>query len=265
LHLLHAVVLGIVEGLTEFLPVSSTGHLILTGKWLGLEGEGVNAFEIVIQLGALLAVVVHYRKLLADRLGGLLRGDERAVRLLTVLMAAFVPTAIVGLAVGKLVKRHLFAPVPVAIALAVGGVLMIGLEWLLRKQKPRVESLEDVRPIDGVFVGVVQCLSLVPGTSRSMTTILAGRVRGLSAALAAELSFLIALPTLGAATLYEGFKDRHALATVGTPALGVGMVVSFFVAWAVIAGFLRYLGRHGLAPFGVYRIVLAAVVLSVGF
>ena len=251
--------------MTEFLPVSSTGHLILVGKGLHLEGEGVTAFEIVIQLGALLAVVVHYRKLLADRLAGLLARDARALRLLTVLLAAFVPTAIVGLAIGKVVKANLFAPTPVAIALAVGGVVMIVLEAALKSRAPTIATLEQVRPIDGLFVGLVQCLSLIPGTSRSMTTILAGRVRGMSAALAAELSFLIALPTLGAATLYEGWKDRHALATVGAAPLAVGMIVSFLVAFVVIGGFLRYLGRRGLAPFGIYRILLAAVVLLVGF
>ena len=230
-----------------------------------LEGDGVTAFEIVIQLGALLAVVVHYRKLLAVRVAGLVARDPRALRLLAVLLAAFVPTAVVGLAVGKTIKAHLFAPVPVAIALAVGGLAMIVLETALKSRAPTIVALEEVRPVDGFVVGLVQCLSLVPGTSRSMTTILAGRICGMSAALAAELSFLIALPTLGAATLYEGYKDRAALATIGGVPLAAGMLVSFVVAFIVIGGFLRYLGSRGLAPFGVYRILLAGVVLLVGF
>ena len=254
-----------VEGLTEYLPVSSTGHLILVGKGLRLEGDGVTAFEIVIQLGALLAVVVHYRKLLAARLAGLVARDARALRLLGVLMAAFVPIAIVGLAIGKIIKAHLFAPLPVALALAVGGLAMIAVEAALKSRAPNINALEDVRPVHGLVVGLVQCLSLVPGTSRSMTTILAGRGCGMSAALAAELSFLIALPTLGVATLYEGYKDRAALATVGGAPLAIGMIVSFVVAFVVIGGFLRYLGRRGLTPFGIYRIVLAGVVLLVGF
>ncbi len=230
-----------------------------------LEGDGVTAFEIVIQLGALLAVVVHFRRLLAARVAGLVARDPRALRLLVVLLAAFVPTAVVGLAVGKTIKAHLFAPVPVAIALAVGGLAMIVVETALKSRAPTIVALEEVRPVDGFVVGLVQCLSLVPGTSRSMTTILAGRICGMSAALAAELSFLIALPTLGAATLYEGYKDRAALATVGGVPLAAGMLVSFVVAFIVIGGFLRYLGSRGLAPFGVYRILLAGVVLLVGF
>jgi undecaprenyl-diphosphatase len=263
---LHAVVLGITEGITEYLPVSSTGHLILVGRLLGLEGDADKAFEIVIQLGALLAVVVHYRRLLAQRVVGLVRREPAALRLLGALIAGFVPTAIVGLLVGKLVKRHLFAPVPVACALAVGGLLMIAVERGLQRRGPAPRTtLDEVSARDGLFVGLLQCLSLVPGTSRSMCTILGGRLRGLSAAVAAELSFLLALPTLGAATVYEGWKERAGLATLGALPLAIGMVVSFLVAWAVIAGFLRYLARGGLQPFGVYRLLVAAVVLAVGF
>jgi undecaprenyl-diphosphatase len=258
---LHALILGIVEGLTEYLPVSSTGHLILVGHWLGDHGDAVDAFEIVIQLGALCAVLVHFRALLAARIAGLARGDEKAVRLLTALICGFVPVAVLGLLVGKAVKHHLFAPIPVACALAVGGVAMIVVEQLLKKSAAPKQALEDVSAADGVFVGVVQCLSLIPGTSRSMCTILGGRLRGMSTAIAAEFSFLLALPTLGAATIYEGWKDRHALATLGSAPLAIGLVSSFFVAWIVIAAFLRYLARGGLSPFGVYRVLLAAAVL----
>lgn len=262
---LHALLLGLVEGVTEYLPVSSTGHLILTGHFLGEHGEGVNAFEIVIQLGALCAVLVHFRALLGARVVGLMRGDVRARRLLGALLGGFVPTAIVGLAVGKYVKRHLFAPVPVACALALGGLAMIAIELAVRRRAAPKQALEDVSARDGVVIGFVQCLSLIPGTSRSMCTILGGRVLGMSAAVAAEFSFLLALPTLGAATLYEGWKDHHALATLGASSLLIGLVSAFVVAWIVIAAFLRYLARHGLAPFGVYRILLAIAVLTIGF
>jgi undecaprenyl-diphosphatase len=264
LHPLHALVLGIVEGITEYLPVSSTGHLILVGNWLGDHGDAVNAFEIVIQLGALCAVLVHFRALLAARVVGLVRRDDQAIRLLTALLCGFVPVAVLGLAVGKMVKAHLFAPLPVACALAIGGLAMILVEALLKKHEPKKRALEDVSATDGLVVGIIQCLSLVPGTSRSMCTILGGRLRGMSSAVAAEFSFLLALPTLGAATLYEGYKDRAALATIGSVPLAIGLVSSFLVAWIVIAGFLRYLARGGLTPFGVYRILLAAVVLKVG-
>jgi undecaprenyl-diphosphatase len=234
-------------------------------RLLGLSGEADKAFDIVIQLGALLAVVVHYRVLLAARLRGLVAREERALRLASALVSGFVPTAAVGLLVGKAVKRHLFAPLPVACALALGGIAMIVLEVVLRGHKAEKESLEQVTPADAVFIGLVQCLSLLPGTSRSMTTILGGRLRGMTPAIAAEFSFLLALPTLGAATLYEGWKERAALATLGVAPLAIGLIASFVVAWIVIAAFLRYLARNGLTPFGIYRLILAAVVLLVRF
>ena len=265
MRLVDAVVLGITEGLTEYLPVSSTGHLILVGNRLGLTGDGAKAFEIVIQLGAIFAVVVLYWRLLAERVLGLLKRDPHAIRLGTALLAGFVPTAVLGLAVGKIIKRYLFAPVPVACAFAVGGIAMIALERMLAGKEAPKQTLEDVQPIDGLWVGIAQCFSLIPGTSRSMATILGGRLRGLSSAVAAEFSFLLALPTLGAATLYEGYKERAALATIGAAPIAVGLVVSFVVAVAVVAGFVRYLKRGGLTPFGIYRLLLAAYVLFIGF
>lgn len=209
---------------------------------------------------------MHYRALLATRIAGLFAREDKAVRLAGALLAGFLPVAVLGLAVGKTIKHHLFAPVPVACALAIGGVAMIAIEAALRRGRaPTKHSVDDVGAADGLFVGAVQCLSLLPGTSRSMCTILGGRLRGMSAAVAAEFSFLLALPTLGAATLYEGWKDRHALATLGAVPLAIGMIVSFFVAWIVIAAFLRYLARRGLTPFGIYRLLLAAVVLTLRF
>jgi undecaprenyl-diphosphatase len=260
----QAALLGLIEGLTEYLPVSSTGHLILTGHLLGLDGEGAKSFEIVIQLGAILAVLIHYRKLLAERLVGLAQRKPEAVRLAMALAIGFIPAAAAGFLFRKAIKARLFGPLPVAAALIAGGVVMIVVE-LIRKQKKihGLDGLEHVTPGRALVIGVGQCASLWPGTSRSMATIVAGQLAGLSTATAAEFSFLLALPTLGAATVYEGVKARHELLHAGGDAwaLFIGTVVSFAVAWAVIAVFLRYLKSRGLAPFGVYRILVGAVVL----
>ena len=264
MSLLIALILGIVEGLTEYLPVSSTGHLVLVGRMFGLKGEGADAFEIVIQLGAVLAVVVQYRQLLAERTRGLFSGSADSRRLLLALICAFLPTAAAGFTLRHAIHDHLFGPKPVAAALIVGGVVMIVTERM-RKAKGIVGlvGLEHVTPKRGFIIGIGQCFSLWPGSSRSMCTILAGQVSGLSTATAAEFSFLLALPTLGAATAYEGFKARHALldGAIGGLSVAVGLVTSFLVAWAVIAAFIKYLQSRGLEPFGYYRIVLGVLVL----
>lgn len=258
-----AILLGIVEGLTEYLPVSSTGHLILASQILGATSEGAKAFDIVIQLGAILAVVVHYRRLLGARMAGLLRADIEALRLAGALAVAFVPAAAVGFVLHQTIKEHLFGPVPVAIALFAGGVLMIAVERVRARRKIEgLHGLQHVTPGRALVIGLGQCFSLWPGASRSMCTIVAGQATGLSTATSAEFSFLLALPTLGAATLYEGLKARHELASsVGGAPVWAGLIVSFLVAWGVIAVFIRYLQRRGLEPFGYYRIVLAALVL----
>jgi undecaprenyl-diphosphatase len=260
---LQAALLGLVEGLTEYLPVSSTGHLILAAHYLGAESESSKSFEIVIQLGAILAVVVHYRSLLAERVAGLVKGRADALRLFGALAVAFAPAAVLGLAARHAIKEHLFGLKPVAWALLVGGVLMIVVEAVRKRRRIQgLDGLEHVTLARALAIGVGQCFSLWPGSSRSMCTIVAGQLSGLSTATAAEFSFLLALPTLGAATLYEGYKARHALlAGSAATELAIGMVVSFVVAWAVIAGFLRYLKSRGLAPFGWYRVLLGGVVL----
>ena len=261
---IQAALLGLVEGLTEYLPVSSTGHLILAGHALGIEGETSKSFEIVILLGAILAVLVHYRKLLAERISGLAQAKPEAVQLFTALAIAFVPAAVVGVALRKTIKAHLFTPAAVAGALIVGGILMIVVEAVRRKRNEHgLDGLEHVNARRAFLIGLGQCVSLWPGSSRSMCTIVAGQLTGLSTATAAEFSFLLALPTLGAATLYEGYKARHELAAGGVGVLAIGMVVSFVVAWAVIAAFLAYLKRRGLTPFGIYRILAGAAVFFV--
>ncbi len=260
-----AVLLGVIEGLTEFLPVSSTGHLILLGDLLGHHGEAAKSLDIVIQLGAIAAVAVYFRGRLVQLGGGLLRRKPADLQLLGALLAGFVPTAIVGLALHRIVKAHLFGPVPVAAALVVGGIVMVGIErWRSQRQITGAEGLDQVTVRRGLVIGLSQCLSLWPGSSRSMTTIVGGQLCGLSTKTAAEFSFLLALPTLGAATVYDFYKNGHLIMALpaGPTALVIGLAVSFVVAWAVVAVFLKHVGRLGLAPFGIYRILLGAAVLA---
>jgi len=257
-----AIVLGIVEGLTEYLPVSSTGHLILVSRWLGETGEASKSFDVVVQFGAIMAVVVHYRALLSQRLGKLVRREPGSAQLFLGLLLGFLPAAAVGLTLASWIKERLFGPLPVAFALAAGGVLMLVVEYTVGKRQRELEDdLNAVTLPRAFLIGVGQCLSLWPGTSRSMCTIVTGQLCGLSTRTAAEFSFLLALPTLGAATLYEGWKARQVLMDgVGAVNLAAGLCASFFVAWAVVATFLRYLTKHGLAPFAYYRLLLALIV-----
>jgi undecaprenyl-diphosphatase len=269
---LDVLLLGIMEGLTEFLPVSSTGHLILLGERLGQHDEAAKALEIVIQLGAVLAVVVYYRRRLAKLLRGLLQRDPAAVRLTLAVVIAFVPAAIVGLALHKAIKHALFHTGPVAWALIIGGVAMFVSDRIVKARAAKApaeeangaDELEQVTPKRALAIGLAQCLSLWPGASRSMTSIVGGQLSGLSTAASAEFSFLLAIPTLGAATVFSLVKSRHEL--LDAPGSGslllFGLAVAFAVALLVIAAFLRYLKRFGLVPFGAYRILLGAIVLT---
>jgi undecaprenyl-diphosphatase len=216
----------------------------------------------VIQLGAILAVVVHYRRLLGERVIGLVKREPDSLRLLYALVAAFIPTAIAGVLLRKTIKRLLFGPTPVAIALVVGGVAMIVAERLLAKRTGERQTLEEVTPLDGFIIGVAQCISLWPGTSRAMTTLVAGRVRGLTPRVSAEFSFLLALPVLGAATALDLYKDGRALLATADArlALAVGFLVSFLVAWAAIGWFLSFLAKRSLEAFGWYRILAGIAV-----
>ncbi|WP_437478906.1 undecaprenyl-diphosphate phosphatase [Sorangium sp. So ce1014] len=263
-----AVLLGVLEGLTEFLPVSSTGHLILLGAWLGHQSEAAKTLDIVIQLGAVLAVVVYFRERLAATVRGVFRRDPDSLRLALALAVAFIPAAVVGLLFHKAIKAYLFGPGPVAVALIAGGLLMIGVESARRRRPDQgAPRVEDVTLRRALAIGVAQCFSLWPGASRSMATIVGGQLSGLSTAAAAEFSFLLAIPTLGAATVFDLAQNGRALfeAPGGAAALVIGLAVSFVVALLVIAVFLRYLKRYGLAPFGWYRIALGAVVVWLWF
>lgn len=267
----QAAILGVVEGLTEYVPVSSTGHLILASRAMSLgrpdQAGAVEAFEIVIQLGAVLAVLGLYRARVGQMLAGLAGRNPAGLRLVGVLLVAFLPAAIVGLALHAPIKQYLFSPAAVAGALAVGGVLMIAAELLLRA-RPRTDQprtrIDSITFSQAAFIGLAQCLSLWPGTSRSMITILAALVIGMDRVTAAEFSFLLALPTLGAATLYEAFASRTVLlAAAGPGGLLIGLITSALVAAVAVRALVRWLTRHGLVPFGVYRILLAIVVYAV--
>ena len=263
IELWHAAVLGVVEGLTEFLPISSTGHLILASRLMGLEGEATNTFNIVIQAGALGAVLLLYRQRVAQLLRGL-RGDPAGLHLLGRLLLSFLPAALLGLFFHQPLKAHLFNPPSVLSALAVGGFAMLFLDRVARPVLGR--RLESITWREAAIIGLAQCLSLWPGMSRAMTTLAAGLWLGLPGTVAAEYSFLLAVPTLGAATAFDALRGGPELLAHSSPlAITVGFAVTMAVAALAIAGLLRYLARHSLAPFGWYRLGLAAVWLLMGW
>lgn len=262
---LHALLLGVLEGLTEFLPVSSTGHLFLLGLLLGHDDDATKALDIVMQLGAVIAVVLFYRARLWSLLLGTLRRDPASLRLLLALFIGFLPAAMVGLAFHKRIKASLMSAGPIGGALIVGGIVMIAVEAMRRRRGVKgLDGLEQVTPKRALIIGLSQCFSLWPGASRSMSTIVGGQLSGLSTATAAEFSFLLSIPTLGAATVFDLVKHGHEIVDVpgGAVALAVSMTVSFVVALVVIAAFLSYLKRYGLAPFGWYRIAVGALVIG---
>lgn len=262
LSLRDALWLGLVEGLTEFLPVSSTGHLILVEHVLGLHGPAAASYSVVIQLGALLAALVHYRRLFLSTFVGALAREPQALRLLRNLVLAALPLLFFGYLFGKHIKSQLFRPLPIALALAAGGVLMLLVELYQRRRPPSQPDATSLQPAGALLTGLVQTLALWPGTSRSMACIVGAQLAGLPRAAAADFAFLLALPTLGAATLYELMKNGSELSrTLGAGPVLLGLLTSFLVGWAVIAAFIRYLGRFGLWPFAVYRIALGAALI----
>ncbi len=260
---LEAMILGIVEGLTEFLPVSSTGHLELTNAILGHSDAASKTMSVVIQAGAVFAVLGYYRTTLAALLKGMLARDPEKMRLFWALVIAFVPSAAVGFALHDKIKKVLFGPTPIAWALIAGGVVMVAVELIRKGAKPGEAGLEKVTWKRALAVGVAQCFSLWPGMSRSMTTIVGGQLSGLDTPTSAEFSFLLSIPILGAATLYDLKKDGASLfvAADGGFVLTVGLASAFVVSMLAVSGFLKYLKRFGLLPFGLYRIVVGIVVL----
>ena len=260
--LVHAILLGIVEGLTEFLPISSTGHLIIVSDWLGQNDEKGKVFDIVIQLGAILAVCWEFRVRIARAFAGLAR-DRVQQRFAVNLFVAFLPAAIVGLAFQKQIKAHLFNPASVAIALAVGGLVIFAIErWYRGKGAARVLSMYDMTWRDALKVGIAQCFSLIPGTSRSGATIMGGMLFGLSRNVATEFSFFLAIPVMFAATGYELVKNRALLSAGDLETIAVGFVVSFVFALVAVKALIRYVAHHDFRAFAWYRIALGIVVLA---
>ena len=247
--LINALILGVVEGLTEFLPVSSTGHLILASDLLGATDERWKVFNIVIQTGAMLAVVWEYR-------ARFFRVDFALYRNLVV---AFIPAAVLGLAFSKYIKAYLFHAVPVALAFIVGGCIILAVD---RGERPhRVTSTRDMTWLDALKVGIAQCFALIPGTSRSGATIIGGMLFGLSRRAATEFSFFLAVPTLIAAGGYDLLKNRALLSAHDAPIFGVGLAVAFVSAFVVIRWLIRYVATHDFRPFAWYRIGFGLLVL----
>lgn len=245
----NALILGVVEGLTEFLPISSTGHLILASALLGATDERWKVFNIVIQTGAMLAVLWEYRA----------RFFRVDVALYRNLIVAFIPAAVLGLAFSRYIKAHLFHAVPVALAFIVGGVIILAVER--RSFSPRVNDTREMTALDALKVGIAQCFALIPGTSRSGATIIGGMLFGLSRKAATEFSFFLAVPTLVAAGGYDLLKNRALLSASDAPIFGVGLVVAFVSAFVVIRWLIRYVATHDFRPFAWYRIAFGLLVL----
>jgi len=264
--LVTAALLGVVEGLTEFLPVSSTGHLIVAGSLLGYTGEQAKTFEIVIQAGAILAVCWEFRAKLIAVIRGLVT-DPAARRFALNLVVAFIPAAVLGLAFNKAIKAHLFAPIPVACAFVVGALFILWAErrQRLRPNTIRVAAIDEMRWTDALKIGCAQALALIPGTSRSGATIIGGMLFGLSRVAATEFSFFLAIPTLLAATAYSLYKDSSLLAGHSLPAFGVGFATAFVSAFICVRWLIRYVAHHDFVPFAWYRIAFGAVILLTAY
>ena len=257
--LAKAAVMGIVEGLTEFLPISSTGHLILAGSLLGMNDDKSKVFDIAIQTGAIVAVIIVYAQRLRDTIAGLGQGSAQARRFTLNVLIAFMPAVVLGLLFGKAIKAHLFTPTVVATAFIVGGFVILWAER--RTAQARVQSVDEMTPWDALKVGLVQCFAMIPGTSRSGSTIIGAMLLGLSRKAATDFSFYLAIPTLIGAGLYSLYKERALLSAADLPLFAVGLVFSFLSAWLCVRWLLRYIASHTFAPFAWYRIAFGIVVL----
>jgi undecaprenyl-diphosphatase len=260
--LIKVIIMGIVEGLTEFLPISSTGHLILAGSLLNFTGEKVKLFEIVIQAGAMLAVCWEYRRRIIDVIRHF-SSDVAARRFVANLLVAFLPAVILGLLFGKLIKAHLFAPVPVALAFIIGAfvILIVERRNRLNEDSLRIHSVDEMTMLDAFKVGCAQCFALIPGTSRSGASIIGGMAFGLSRQAATEFSFFLAIPTLFGATIYSLYKERALLSVADLPMFGVGALAAFISAFFCVRWLLRYISSHDFMIFVWYRIVFGVLIL----
>lgn len=256
---LHAFVLGVLEGLTEFLPISSTGHLIIAGDLLGFSGDTATAFKIIIQLGAILAVMWEFRARVCGVIRGLPR-DPQARRFTINLLVAFMPAVILGLLLADTIEYWLFNPITVAMALIIGGVVMIWAEN--RQHEVKAETVDDMTWTLALKVGLAQCLALIPGTSRSGSTIIGGLLLGLSRKAATDFSFFLAMPTMVAATVYSLWKYRDILQVSDLPIFIIGFVTTFLVAMIAVRGLLKFIAHHSYAVFGWYRIAFGLLILA---
>lgn len=258
ISLFHAFILGIVEGATEFLPVSSTGHLIIVGDWLGFNDDKGKVFEIVIQLGAILAVVWEYRVRVTKTITGML-SNSTAQRFIANLIVAFLPSALLGFFFIKSIKALFFNPITVAIALIVGAFVIFWVES--RERVPRVKDVDDMTARDALLVGLAQAVSLIPGTSRAGATIIGGMLSGLSRKTATEFSFFLAIPTMFAATFYDVYKHRDLLQASDLPMFAVGFVTSFIAALIAVRALIRFVSSHNFNGFAWYRLIFGTLVL----
>ncbi|SFG36537.1 undecaprenyl-diphosphatase [Duganella sp. CF458] len=263
---LKALIMGLVEGFTEFLPISSTGHLVLAGSLLNFTGEKAKVFEIAIQGGAMVAVIWEYHKKIGEVLLGMF-SDARARRFALNVAVAFIPAAALGYLFEKKIKAVLFAPEPVALAFIIGGLIILWVERRARNNPVavRVQSVDDMTLLDALKVGFAQVFALIPGTSRSGATIIGGMMFGLSRKVATEFSFFLAIPTLLAATFYSLWKDRALLSAADLPLFSIGAVVAFVSAFACIRWLLRYISTHTFTIFAWYRIVFGIVVIATAY
>lgn len=255
---LGAIILGIVEGLTEFLPVSSTGHLLLMDRLLDFQGPPGHVFDIVIQFGAILAVVLVYFqrlwKVLIDA-----PHDLRARRFIGAVLVAFLPAMVIGAFAHGFIKEVLFNPWIVAVAFIVGGFAILAIERAAKN--PSIREIEDMPMPTALKIGFVQCLAMIPGVSRSGATIMGALLLGLERKVAAEFSFFLAIPTMAGATAYDLYKNRDTLTMDGSALIAIGFVVAFFSALIVVRSFVGFVGRHGFAPFAWYRIAAGVIAL----
>ena len=270
--LLKAAVMGVVEGLTEFLPISSTGHLILAGALLGFDDDKAKVFDIAIQTGAILAVIIVYWQKIKSTVMAL-PTQRLARRFALNVLIAFIPAVVLGLLFGKVIKAHLFTPLVVATTFILGGIIILWVEgW--GRQRPqgehpddhaRILNVESMSPMDALKVGLVQCLAMVPGTSRSGATIIGGMLLGLSRKAATDFSFYLAIPTLTGAGVYSLYKERALLSLTDVPLFTVGLVFSFISAWACVRWLLGYIATHSFVVFAWYRIAFGMVVLATAY
>jgi undecaprenyl-diphosphatase len=255
----QALILGVVEGITEFLPISSTGHQIIVADLIGFGGERAMAFNIIIQLGAILAVVWEYRRKILDIVVGL-PTEPQAQRFTANLLIAFLPAVVLGVLFADLIHHYLFNPITVALALVVGGVIML---WAERRQHlVHAESVDEMTWKDALKIGFAQCLAMIPGTSRSGATIIGGLLFGLSRKAATEFSFFLAMPTMVGAAVYSGYKYRDLFQASDLPVFAIGFVTSFIFAMIAVRALLKFIGNHSYAAFAWYRIGFGLLILA---